>query len=164
MLAYVIHDEDDGNGRMAALARALAAQVGIANYRARQSPEQKLQRLQALRAAGHRVMAVGDGINDAPFLAAADVAVAMPSGAALAQSRADVILVGDSLRGLVQLRGIARRATRRLHENLVWALAYNLAVLPLAMGGWLTPWMAALGMSLSSLLVVGNALRLGGRP
>ena len=145
-------------------ARALAAQVGIANYRARQSPEQKLQRLQALRAAGHRVMAVGDGINDAPFLAAADVAVAMPSGAALAQSRADVILVGDSLRGLVQLRGIARRATRRLHENLVWALAYNLAVLPLAMGGWLTPWMAALGMSLSSLLVVGNALRLGGRP
>lgn len=144
-------------------ARTLAAQVGIANYRARQSPEQKLQRLQALRTAGHRVMAVGDGINDAPFLAAADVAVAMPAGAALAQARADVILVGDSLRGLVQLRGVARRATRRLHENLAWALAYNLAVLPLAMGGWLTPWMAALGMSLSSLLVVGNALRLGGR-
>jgi Cu2+-exporting ATPase len=144
-------------------ARALAAQVGIADYRARQSPEQKLARLQALRAAGHRVMAVGDGINDAPFLAAADVAVAMPSGAALAQARADVILVGDSLRGLVQLRGIARRATRRLHENLAWALVYNLAVLPLAMGGWLTPWMAALGMSLSSLLVVGNSLRLGGK-
>ena len=144
-------------------ARVLAAQVGIANYRARQSPEQKLARLQALRSAGHRVMAVGDGINDAPFLAAADVAVAMPAGAALAQARADVILVGDSLRGLVQLRGIARCATRRLHENLAWALAYNLAVLPLAIGGWLTPWMAALGMSLSSLLVVGNALRLGGR-
>ena len=73
---------------------------------------------------------------------------------------ADVVLVGDSLAGLATLRGVARQAQRRLRQNLAWALGYNLVVLPLALGGWLTPWLAALGMSLSSLLVVGNALRL----
>lgn len=142
---------------------ALAARAGIRAWRARQSSEQKLARLRALQAAGHVVMAVGDGINDAPLLAAADVAVAMPAGAALAQSRADVILVGDSLQGLADLRAVARLAQRRLRQNLAWALGYNLVVLPLALGGWLTPWLAALGMSLSSLLVVGNALRLAPR-
>lgn len=141
-------------------ARALAAQTGIVAIRSRQSPEQKLARLHELQAEGHVVMAVGDGINDAPFLAAADVAVAMPQGAALAQARADIILVGDSLKGLAVLRAVARQAQQRLRQNLAWALGYNLTVLPLAMGGWLSPWLAALGMSLSSLLVVGNALRL----
>jgi len=147
-------------GDAAAPAAALAQQAGIARLRARQSPEQKLARLRELQAAGRVVMAVGDGINDAPLLAAADVAVAMPAGAALAQSRADVILVGDTLQGLADLRAVARLAQRRLRQNLAWALGYNLVVLPLALGGWLTPWLAALGMSLSSLLVVGNALRL----
>ena len=141
-------------------ARALAAQVGIVAVRSRQSPEQKLARLRELQAQGRVVMAVGDGINDAPFLAAADVAAAMPQGAALAQARADVILVGDSLQGLAMLRAVARQAQRRMRQNLAWALGYNLVVLPLALGGWLSPWLAALGMSLSSLLVVGNALRL----
>jgi len=143
-----------------AAAPALAQQAGITRLRSRQSPEQKLARLRALQAAGRVVMAVGDGINDAPLLAAADVAVAMPAGAALAQSRADVVLVGDTLQGLADLRAVARLAQRRLRQNLAWALGYNLVVLPLALGGWLTPWLAALGMSLSSLLVVGNALRL----
>ena len=147
-------------GDAEAPARALAARAGIAALRARQTPEQKLARLQELQSQGRVVMAVGDGINDAPFLAAADVAVAMPQGAALAQARADVVLVGDSLSGLATLRGVARQAQRRLRQNLAWALGYNLVVLPLALGGWLTPWLAALGMSLSSLLVVGNALRL----
>ena len=147
-------------GDAEAPARALAAQAGIATLRSRQTPEQKLARLRELQAQGRVVMAVGDGINDAPFLAAADVAVAMPQGAALAQARADVVLVGDSLSGLGTLRSVARQAQRRLRQNLGWALGYNLVVLPLTLGGWLTPWLAALGMSLSSLLVVGNALRL----
>ncbi len=147
-------------GDAEAPARALGAQAGIATLRSRQTPEQKLARLRELQAQGRVVMAVGDGINDAPFLSAADVAVAMPQGAALAQARADVVLVGDSLSGLGTLRSVARQAQRRLRQNLAWALGYNLVVLPLALGGWLTPWLAALGMSLSSLLVVGNALRL----
>jgi Cu2+-exporting ATPase len=141
-------------------AAALAQPLGFGNVRARACAEDKLAHLRALQAQGRVVVAVGDGINDAPFLAGADVAVAMPQGAALAQARADVILLGDSLAPLPLLLDTARRATRIARQNLAWALAYNLAVLPLAMAGALAPWMAALGMSLSSLLVVGNALRL----
>ena len=141
-------------------AQALARPLGIAAVHARQSPEDKLARLRALQAAGHVVIAVGDGINDAPFLAGADVAVAMPRGAALAQARADVILLGDSLAPLPLLLDVARRAGAVMRQNLAWALGYNLSVLPLAMAGWLAPWMAALGMAASSLLVVANARRL----
>ncbi|HEX4894738.1 MAG TPA: cation-translocating P-type ATPase [Solimonas sp.] len=141
----------------------IASGLGIARARAHQSPEDKLARLRELQAQGRVVMAVGDGINDAPFLAAADVAVAMPAGDALAQARADAILTGDRLDGLLRLLDIGRTAHQRSRENLTWALAYNLAIMPLALGGALLPWMAALGMSLSSLLVVGNALRLRSR-
>ncbi len=142
-------------------AQDLARQLRIERVRARQTPEQKLARLRELQSQGHVVLAVGDGINDAPFLAAADVSCAMPRGAALTQSRADLLLVGDSLSALAPARRIAALADRRVRQNIAWAVAYNLAVLPLALGGVLLPWMAALGMSLSSLLVVGNALRLG---
>lgn len=147
-----------GDGEQAAV--TLARRLGIARVRARQTPEQKLAHLQELQKDGHVVLAVGDGINDAPFLAAADVSAAMPQGAALAQSRADLLLVGDALTALIPAREIARQAQRRIRQNVAWALAYNIGVLPLAMMGVLAPWMAALGMSLSSLLVVGNALRL----
>lgn len=146
-----------GDGESAA--RTLTTALSITQWRSRQTPEQKLERLHTLQGRGHVVMAVGDGINDAPFLAAADVAVAMPNGAALAQARADAILVGDSLSGLHLLRRGAHIAERRIRENLAWSLAYNVSMLPLAMTGMLSPWLAALGMSLSSLLVVGNALR-----
>jgi len=144
-----------------AAAETLARGVGLARVRARQTPEQKLARLQELQAQGRVVLAVGDGVNDAPFLAAADVSVAMPQGAALAQARADAILVNGSLRGLIEMRRVGAAAQRRIRENVAWALGYNLVVLPLALAGVLTPWMAALGMSVSSLLVVFNALRLG---
>lgn len=147
-------------GDSAEAAQALARPLGIDPVQARQSPEDKLAQLRRLQDAGRVVVAVGDGINDAPFLAGADVAVAMPQGAALAQSRADVILLGDSLAPLPLLLDTARRATTVMRQNLAWALGYNLSVLPLAMGGWLAPWMAALGMALSSLLVVANARRL----
>lgn len=140
--------------------RTVAARVGIADHRARQTPAAKLARLQALQADGHRVLAVGDGLNDAPLLAAADVSACMPQGAALTQARADLLLLGDSLSLLPLALDVARATQARIRENLCWALGYNLLVLPLAMTGNLAPWLAAAGMSASSLLVVANALRL----
>ena len=138
---------------------ALASDLGIGQACARQSPADKLARLQALQAQGRCVLAVGDGLNDAPLLAAADASAAMPKGAALTQSQADLLLLGDSLALLPQTLDAARAAQARVRQNLLWALAYNLFVLPLAISGALPPWLAALGMSLSSLIVVGNTLR-----
>jgi len=138
----------------------VARRLGIEHFAARQTPSAKLLRLQQLQAQGRRVLAVGDGLNDAPLLAAADVSACMPQGAALTQARADLLLLGDSLALLPQALDVAQAAQRRIRENLFWALGYNLLVLPLAMSGHLAPWLAAAGMSLSSLLVVGNALRL----
>ncbi|WP_439639010.1 heavy metal translocating P-type ATPase [Nevskia sp.] len=147
------------SGDGATAVAAMAARLGIARHAARQTPAGKLAHLQALQAAGHRVLAVGDGLNDAPLLAAADVSAAMPNGAALTQSRADLLLLGDSLAGLPLALSVAHDTRRRIRENLGWALGYNLLVLPLAMTGQLPPWLAAAGMSLSSLLVVLNAQR-----
>lgn len=161
LLASGLHVELlSGDGEDAV--RAVAQRLGIAHARARQTPDEKLQRLRELQREGRVVLAVGDGINDAPLLAAADVSAAMPQGAALAQARADLLLLGDSIAALAPARRIAAQAQHRIRENVSWAIAYNLGVLPLAMSGWLAPWMAALGMSLSSLLVVVNALRVRG--
>lgn len=147
------------SGDGASAVSALAAELGIAHAQARQTPADKLARLQALQAEGRCVLAVGDGLNDAPLLAAADVSAAMPKGAALTQSQADLLLLGDTLALLPQALRTARLTQARVLQNLLWALGYNLLVLPLAMTGALAPWLAALGMSLSSLVVVGNALR-----
>lgn len=147
----------DGEGAVA----SIASQLRIERHASRQTPEQKLAHLRRLQGEGRVVLAVGDGINDAPFLAAADVSVALPQGAALTQSRADLILVGERLMGIVATLELARLARRRVRENLAWAVLYNLSMLPLAMSGYLPPWLAALGMSVSSLFVAGNALRLG---
>jgi Cu2+-exporting ATPase len=141
----------------------LARRLGISSFAARQTPEQKLARLQGLQAQGSAVIAIGDGVNDAPLLGAADVAIVMPAGAALAQSSADAILIGDSLRGLPLLLEVGARTEQLIRQNIAWALLYNLAVLPLAAANLLHPWLAALGMSLSSLLVVGNSLRVVSR-
>jgi Cu2+-exporting ATPase len=140
--------------------QALADTLGIEHVHARMLPEQKLDHVRALQREGHVVLAVGDGVNDAPLLAGADVSCAMPQGAALTQARADLLLLGDALGSLASLRGMARAIRRRIAQNVGWALAYNAFVLPLAIGGALSPWLAALGMSLSSLVVVVNALRL----
>ncbi|TAL81688.1 MAG: heavy metal translocating P-type ATPase [Candidimonas sp.] len=149
------------SGDAAAKVERVAMRLGITQWRARQSPAAKLERLRELRAAGARVLAVGDGINDAPVLAGADVAVALTSGAELAQAAGDVILDGTHLAALSDARAIARETLAVLRQNQRWALGYNLAVVPIAALGFVPPWLAAIGMSLSSLVVVLNALSIG---
>ena len=124
------------------------------------SPQQKLVHLQHLQANGHRVVMVGDGLNDGPVLAGAHVSMAFGQAAALAQSKSDFVLMGAHLSVVAQSLGLARRTMRVVRQNLVWAAAYNVVCVPLAALGWLPAWAAGLGMAGSSLWVVLNALRL----
>ncbi|MCP4406838.1 MAG: cation-translocating P-type ATPase [Gammaproteobacteria bacterium] len=103
---------------------------------------------------------VGDGINDAPTLAAADVSLSFSEAANVAQVSSDFVILGATLQRLAEVRQLAAKTRRIILQNLAWAAAYNLAAVPLAALGFIPPWGAAIGMSLSSLLVVGNALRL----
>jgi len=139
---------------------ALAAKLGIRDWQARATPAAKLARIQALRASGRHVAMVGDGVNDAAVLAGADVAIAMAEGAALAQASASIVLAGAEIGRLPALFETARRARRVMRQNLAWAAAYNAVALPLAAAALVPPWLAALGMTVSSLLVTLNALRL----
>ena len=128
------------------------------------SPKDKLRVVQQAQAMGHRVLMVGDGINDGPVLAAANVSVAMGSGLALAHANSDLVLLGGGLSHLVAAIEQARRTMRVVRQNMGWALAYNLVCVPLAVAGWLSPWQAGAGMALSSLVVVANATRLARMP
>ena len=147
----------DAPQRVADVAHAL----GVDTWRARQLPQDKLARLAQLRSEGARVVVVGDGVNDAPILAGADVAVAMASGADIAQASSDIVLAGESLTALAGACALVRHTCVVLRQNQRWAIAYNLAAVPLAALGYVPPWLAAIGMSLSSLLVVLNAMRIG---
>jgi Cu2+-exporting ATPase len=149
------------SGDAAAKVRRVAADLGIDRWYARQRPDDKLSRLAHARTTGACVVAVGDGINDAPILAGADVAVAFASGAEIAQAASDIVLMGERLDGLVYARAIARDTLRILRQNQRWALIYNSAAVPLAAFGFVPPWAAAIGMSVSSLVVILNALRIG---
>ncbi|GAA3918365.1 heavy metal translocating P-type ATPase [Luteimonas lutimaris] len=146
----------------AAVARFGTA-LGIDDVHARQAPEQKLAFVRALQAEGRRVAMVGDGLNDAPVLAGADVSLAVADGAALAQRAADLVATHPSLVRIPEAVELARRTRRIIRQNLAWALGYNLLALPLAAMGLVTPWLAALGMAASSLAVTLNALRLAPR-
>jgi P-type Cu2+ transporter len=146
----------DEPGRVA----QVAALLGVPDFRAQASPEDKLALLEARQREGRRVAMVGDGINDAPVLARADVSIAFATGAALAQHHADMLLLGGRLDTVVQARRLSRRTMRIVVQNLSFAAVYNVVAIPLALAGLMPPWLAGLGMSASSLVVVLNALRL----
>jgi Cu+-exporting ATPase len=140
--------------------RAVAAELGIERYAARLTPEEKAQRIATLQASGKRVAMVGDGVNDAPSLAQADLSITVAGGADVAGHTSDVVLNRADLE-LVPWFLDASAATRRIiRQNLGWALMYNAVALPLAAFGVITPGIAAATMASSSLLVVGNSLRL----
>ncbi len=145
--------------REAPVARA-AGVLGIDDFHAGASPQDKLARLEALQNSGEVVVMVGDGINDAPVLAGADASIAPAHSALLAQTSADVIMLGEQLEPVVTAIELSRRTLRIVRQNLLWAVLYNVTALPLAVAGYVPPWLAAIGMSASSLIVVLNALRL----
>ena len=138
----------------------LATRLGIADFHFECTPQRKLQIIEAAQREGERVVMVGDGINDAPVLSGADTSVAPAHGALLAQTSADVIMLGDSLEPLTTVFQMSARTMRIVRQNLAWAIVYNALALPLAAAGLVPPWLAAIGMSASSLIVVLNALRL----
>ncbi|MDO9450883.1 MAG: heavy metal translocating P-type ATPase [Rugosibacter sp.] len=151
------------SGDASAAVQRVSQALGIADARGGMTPEDKHAAVTALQAAGAVVAMVGDGVNDAPVLAKAQVSIAMGSGADLARAQADIVLLGNHLAALAPGVVLARRTVRIVRQNLFWAFTYNLTAIPLAMVGWVTPWMAGIGMSASSLLVVLNALRLQSR-
>ncbi len=144
--------------------QTVATALGVPGCAAGLSPEDKLGLIRRFQQQGHRVLMVGDGINDAAVLAGADVSVALARGAPLAHAAADIVLLGDRLEPLADAVRVARSARRNQRQNLGWALAYHLVALPFAAAGLVAPWAAALGMSISSLVVTLNALRLAGHP
>jgi Cu2+-exporting ATPase len=139
---------------------AVAARLGIAAHEGGLSPEDKHARVQALQAQGAVVAMVGDGVNDAPVLAQAQLSIAMGSGAVLSQAQSDLVLLSGRLDGVLEALHTGRRTMRIVRQNLAWAVAYNVLALPLAIAGYVTPWLAGIGMAASSLLVMLNALRL----
>ena len=148
------------SGDTVVAARRVAGRLGIQNVQGDCLPQTKLAFMQALQSQGHKVLMVGDGLNDGPTLAAADVSVAVGTAVPLAQAQSDLVLPGAQLSMLTVMMGQSRRTLRIVRQNLIWAAIYNATCVPLAIGGLLPAWLAGLGMALSSLLVVANAARL----
>ena len=138
----------------------VASQLAVRHARSGMRPDDKLARVRELQSEGHCVAMIGDGVNDAPVLAGADVSIAMGQGAQLAHASADMVVLSERLAVLAEGVHKARATRAVIKQNLAWAILYNLSAVPLAAAGLVAPWMAAIGMSLSSLVVVFNALRL----
>ncbi len=147
-------------GDQPANAARIANVLGIDHFEANLAPESKLERVKALQAGGEKILMVGDGINDIPVLTGAQTSIAMNGATDLAKTSADAVLVSSDLLRIPQAIKLSRKTGNIIRQNIAWALIYNLIALPLAATGFIAPWMAAIGMSASSLVVVGNALRL----
>jgi Cu2+-exporting ATPase len=148
------------SGDGVAAVQRVAGALGVASARGLCTPQNKLLELQALQNQGHRVAMVGDGLNDGPVLSGADVSFALGQAVPLAQAQADFVLLGGRLDDVQHTWQHSVKTMRVVRQNLVWALVYNLACVPLALIGMLPAWAAGLGMATSSLVVVLNALRL----
>ncbi len=148
------------SGDSSAQAPLLARRLGIQTVNSNQSPQQKMAHVQALQRDGAVVAMVGDGLNDAPVLGVADASFAVSGATDLARSQADFVIVDGNLEQITETLHKARQCRQVIRQNLAWALGYNLCAIPLAAMGFVPPWAAAIGMSLSSLLVVGNSMRL----
>jgi P-type Cu2+ transporter len=142
------------------IVRETAIELGIDEYYAELKPDNKLDYISKLQQQGYQVCMVGDGINDAPAFAQADVAIAMTDASDITKLNADMLLLNNKIDTLKIMLKIALKTNHTIRINFIWALAYNVTALPFAMMGYIAPWMAALGMSLSSLLVVINASRI----
>ncbi|MCP4392300.1 MAG: cadmium-translocating P-type ATPase [Gammaproteobacteria bacterium] len=147
-------------GDRAASAAQVAQITGITDCRAQMSPLEKMQAVEALQADGARVLMIGDGINDAPVLSRADVSIAMGGASSLAKTSADIVLIANQLCAVAEAIDMSARTQSIIRQNMLWALMYNFGAIPAAALGLVAPWLAAIGMSLSSLIVVLNAMRL----
>lgn len=148
------------SGDQAPYVQSIAYQLGIQHFDAEQLPDDKLHKVKQLQAQGRRVAMVGDGINDAPVLAAADLSISLSMGTDLARAASDLIINGSQLGPIHDSMLITTKMMRIIRQNFTWAIAYNIVAVPFSMAGMIQPWLAAIGMSLSSLVVVLNALRL----
>jgi P-type Cu2+ transporter len=152
------------SGDRTATVQRVATALGIGDARGRMTPDGKQALIRELQAGGRKVLMVGDGINDGPVLAAANVSAAMGGGAAIAHAAADLLLMNESLGSVAAAVDTGRGTARLVRANLRWALGYNLCAVPLAAVGLVPPWLAAVGMSCSSLYVVWRARRFAGTP
>jgi Cu2+-exporting ATPase len=152
------------SGDQPAAVERIARRLRIRDAAGAQTPQQKLDHVARLQQAGHRVAMVGDGMNDGPVLARADISIAIGQAVPVAQARCDFIVQGGRLDAVALLLRQCTRARRVVRQNIAWAAGYNAVCVPLALSGLMPPWLAGLGMAASSLLVVLNAARLARLP